>query len=96
MVGVFVGLALIGVALLSYGVYKVAKSSHISVNTQQVTQADMGVALYPGAEDKANVKMTIAGKNMITATFLTSDSKEQVIAFYQNTLGPDVKGNPNQ
>ncbi len=95
IVGIFVGLALIGVALLSYGVYKVAKSSNISINTQQVTQADLGVALYPGAEDKANVHMTIAGKNMLTATFLTSDSKAQVIAFYQSSLGPNAQAQPN-
>lgn len=87
VVAVFVGLGLIGVALLSYGVYKVAKSSNMTVNTQPVTQADLGVAPYPGATDKANVHMTIAGKDMITATFLTSDSKDQVIAFYQSSLG---------
>ena len=37
----------------------------------------MGVALYPGAEDKANVKMTIAGKNMITATFSRPTQKSR-------------------
>lgn len=91
VVGIFVGLALIGVGLLSYGVYKVAKSSNMTVNTQPVSASDMGVALYPAAEQKANVRMTIVGQNMLTATFLTSDSQAQVIAFYQNSLGPSAQ-----
>lgn len=91
VVGIFVGLALIGVGLLSYGVYKVAKSTNMTVNMQPVSASDLGVALYPGAEQKGNVHMTIAGQNMLTATFLTSDSKAQVIAFYQNNLGPNAQ-----
>ena len=91
VVGIFVGLALIGVGLLSYGVYKVAKSSNMTVNTQPVSASDMGVALYPGAEQKANVRMTIAGENMLTATFLSSDSKDQVVAFYKSSLGPSAQ-----
>jgi hypothetical protein len=56
-----------------------------------VTESDLGIALYPGAESKANVRMTIAGKDMHTATLLTSDSKDQAVAFYQSKLGPDAK-----
>lgn len=91
VVGIFVGLGLIGIGILSYGVYKIAKSSNITTSTQPVTAADLGVAIYPGAEQKANVHMTIVGKNMLAATFLTSDSKAQVIAFYQSNLGPTAQ-----
>ena len=93
IVAIFVGLGLIGVGFLSYGIYKVVQSSHMTASTQPVTEADLGgVPLYPGAEQgKASVRMTIAGKDMLTANFLTSDSKEQVIAFYQNNLGPDAE-----
>jgi hypothetical protein len=91
VVGIFVGLALIGVGLLSYGVYKVAKSSHMTVSTQPVSASDMGVVLYPGAVQKASVHMTIVGQNMLTATFLSSDSKAQVVAFYQSNLGPNAQ-----
>jgi hypothetical protein len=35
--------------------------------------------------------MTIAGKNVLTATFLSADSKDQVVAFYQNALGPNAQ-----
>ena len=93
IVAIFVGLGLIGVGVVGYGVYKLAKSSNLSTSSQPVTEADLGVPLYPGAEQgKANVRMIIAGKNMLTATLLTSDSKEQVIAFYRSNLGPDAQG----
>jgi hypothetical protein len=91
VVGIFVGLGLIGVGLLSYGVYKLTKSSNMTTSTQPVAASDLGVALYPGAEQKANVHMTIVGENMLAATFLTSDSKAQVIAFYQSNLGPTAQ-----
>ncbi len=92
VVGIFVGLGLIGVGFLSYGVYKVMKSSNITASTRQVTEADLGVPIYPGAEQgQASVRMTIAGKNMLTANFLTPDSREQVIAFYKSNLGPDAR-----
>lgn len=95
VVGVFVGIGIICVALLGYGVYKFAKSSNMTISTQAVTEADLGVAPYPGAEDKANVRMTVAGKDMLTATYLSSDSKDQVIAFYKDKLGPDAKDDTN-
>jgi len=93
IVGIFVGLGLIAAGFVGYGVYKLAKSANLSTSSQPVTAADLGVPLYPGAEQgKANVRMIIAGKNMLTATLLTSDSKEQVIAFYRSNLGPDAQG----
>ena len=32
---------------------------------------------------------------MLTATFVTSDSKDQVVAFYQNALGPNAQASSN-
>jgi len=95
IVGIFVGLGLIGLGVLGFGVYKLAKSGNLKTSTQPVTAAELGVPLYPGAEQKANVSMTIAGKDVLTATFLTSDSKDQVIAFYQSNLDPSAKYTPN-
>ncbi len=77
VIGVFVGLVLIGVGLLGYEFYKVAKSSNMTTSSQPVTASDLGVAIYPGAEQKINMRMTIVGKSMLAATFLTSDSKTQ-------------------
>jgi hypothetical protein len=86
VVAIFVGLGLIAVGVVGYGIYKFAKSSNVSTSTQPVSEADLGVAIYPGADDKANIRMTVMGKNTLTATFLTSDSKDQVVAFYQSKL----------
>jgi hypothetical protein len=91
IVAIVVGLGIIGVGIVGYSVYRLAKSGHITTSTQPVTASDLGVALYPGAEQKGNVSATVLGKNILTATFLTSDSKDQVVTFYQNALGPNVQ-----
>jgi hypothetical protein len=91
IVAVVVGLGIIGVCIAGYGVYRLAKSGNLQTSTQPVTASDLGVALYPGAEQKANVSATVLGKNILTATFLTSDSKDQVVTFYQNALGPQAQ-----
>jgi hypothetical protein len=89
IVGIFAVLGLIGAGVLSYFAYKVAQTS---ISSQPVTESDLGVTIYPGAEQgKANLRMTVAGKDMLTANFLTSDSKDQVIAFYQSKLGPGAQ-----
>ncbi len=89
IVGIFAVLGLIGAGILGYFAYKVAQTS---ISSQPVTESDLGVAIYPGAEQgKANLRMTVAGKDMLTANFLTSDSKDQVIAFYQSKLGPGAQ-----
>ena len=91
IVGIFFGIALIGAGFLAYGVYKVVKSSHMTAGTQVLTEADLGVPGYPGAEQGKSVRMTIVGKDMLTASFLTSDAEDRVIAFYQNSLGPGAR-----
>jgi hypothetical protein len=92
VVAVFVGLGLIGIGVVSYGVYKVFKASHMTTSSQPVTEADLGVPIYPGAEQgKGTMRMTIAGKNMLKANFLTTDATDQVIAFYKSSLGSDVQ-----
>jgi hypothetical protein len=95
VVGVFVGLALIGIGLLSYGVYKVAKSANITTSSQPLTESDLGVAIYPGAvQSKEVVRMTLVGVNTITTSYFTTDSKDKVIAFYQGALGPAAQSRP--
>lgn len=91
IVAIVVGLGIIGVSIVSYGVYRAVKSGNFQTSTQPVTASDLGVALYPGAEQKANVSATILGRKVLTATFLTSDAKDQVVTFYQNTLGPQAQ-----
>lgn len=92
VVGIVVGLGLIAAGVGGFFLYKVFKSSHITTSSQPVTAADLGVPIYPGAvQGKASVRMTIAGKDMLTTSFLTIDSKDRVIAFYQSNLGSYAK-----
>jgi hypothetical protein len=95
IVGIFVGIGLIGGGIVAYSAYKVFKAVKMSANSSQpMTEGDLGVAIYPGSEPgKANLRMNIAGKSMVTANYTTSDSKDQVVAFYQNSLGPAVQSN---
>jgi hypothetical protein len=95
IIAVLFGIGIIGAGVVGYGVYKVAKAVKMSANSSQpVTESDLGVAIYPGAEQgKGTLRMTIAGKSMVTANYLTSDSKDQVMAFYQNSLGPAAQSN---
>lgn len=60
--------------------------------TQAVGESDLGIAIYPGAtQGKGALHMTIAGKSMVTANYLTADSKDQVIAFYKEKVGPNAQ-----
>ncbi len=65
-------------------------SSGFSANTaQSVSESDLGIAIYPGAtQGKGSLHMTIAGKSMISANYLTNDTKDQVMAFYKDKAGP--------
>jgi hypothetical protein len=81
---------------------KTASNGQISINapgggfsantTEAVSASDLGIAIYPGAmQGKGGLHMTIAGKSMVSANFLTSDSPDQVIAFYKNQAGANAQ-----
>jgi len=95
IVAIFLGLGVLGAGVVGYGIYKVAKAVKMSGGSSTpMTESDLGVAIYPGAvQGKGSLHMTIAGKSMTTANYLTPDSKDQVMAFYQNSLGPTAQSN---
>jgi hypothetical protein len=70
------------------------KSVNLDTNgsaSQSYTADDLGTEMYPGAEGtKGGMKMNLAGVSMVTGAYLTSDTKEQVIAFYQDKMGSDA------
>jgi hypothetical protein len=70
-----------------------APGGGFSANTAQTFSAsELGIAVYPGAtQAKGGLHMTIAGKSMVSANFLTGDSKDQVIAFYKDKAGPGAQ-----
>jgi hypothetical protein len=81
---------------------KTASNGQISVNapgggfsantTQSLSAGDLGIAIYPGAtQGKGGLHMTIAGKSMVSANFSTSDSFEQVVAFYKDKAGTNAQ-----
>jgi len=64
----------------------------ISANTSQtLTAADLGTDIYPGAQPgKGSLRMSLPTGTMVTAVYLTSDSKDQVLAFYKDKLGSNA------
>jgi hypothetical protein len=87
VVGILFGLGIIAVGVAGFAVYKVAKSANMTTSSHPVTAADLGVPLYPGAVPGKSVHMTIMGKDMITANFVSADPTDQVLAFYKSNLG---------
>ena len=90
-----------GIYRVAHAVHKAADGqislgtpgSGFSANTEQtVTASDLGIAIYPGAtQARGTLHMTIAGKSMVTANYLTSDPRDQVFDFYKNKVGPDAQ-----
>ena len=57
-------------------------------STDKFTADELGTSIYPGAQPaKGGVRMTLPTGTMVAANFLTSDSKEQVVAFYKDKFG---------
>jgi hypothetical protein len=63
----------------------------ISVGANQTfTAADLGTDIYPGATaGQGGMRMSTPSGSWVTAIFLTSDSKDQVVNFYKNKFGSD-------
>lgn len=104
IVGIFVVLGVLVIGVIGYGVWRVHKAIQTGPNGQvkignftantnnQFTESDLGIAIYPGAEQqKDSLRMSLGGKTMITANYLTPDSKDQVIAFYKDKAGPNAQ-----
>lgn len=90
-----------GVYRVAHSIHKDA-NGQVSINTpggtfsantsDTFTESDLGIAIYPGAtQGKGGMRMNIAGKSMVTAIFLTSDSQDQVVAFYKDKIGPNAE-----
>lgn len=63
-----------------------------SANTSETfTAADLGTDIYPGATSgKGGMRMTLPTGSMVSAVFVTSDSKDQVVSFYKSQFGSDA------
>jgi hypothetical protein len=57
-------------------------------STETYSASDLGTDVYPGAQSvKGGMKMDMPTGSMVTGVFVTSDSKDQVVAFYKNKFG---------
>ena len=56
--------------------------------SETFSASDLGTDVYPGAQSgKGSMRMTLPTGSMVSALYVTSDSKDQVIAFYKNKFG---------
>jgi nitrate reductase NapE component len=64
----------------------------ITTNTTETYSAsELGTDIYPGATSgKGGMRMNFPTGSMITAIYVTSDPKEQVVNFYKAKLGSDA------
>jgi hypothetical protein len=53
------------------------------------TSSELGTDVYPGAEPNksGNLRMSLPTGSVVSASYLTSDSKDKVVAFYKEKLG---------
>jgi hypothetical protein len=60
-----------------------------SNSTQTFTADELGTDVYPGAvaAKSGNLKMHLPTGSMLSATYLTTDSKDKVLAFYKDKFG---------
>lgn len=57
-------------------------------SSQKFTAEELGADIYPGATTgKGSARMTTPAGSWITAVYVTSDSKDKVLAFYKDKLG---------
>jgi hypothetical protein len=104
VIGVFVLLGVIVAGVIGVEVYKMAKSAdkgsngNVSISTPSgtittgqsanVTAADLGVDLYPGATTgEGSMNMKTPNGSMVTAVYLSPDPSDKIVAFYKEKLG---------
>ncbi|MGA8869763.1 MAG: zinc-ribbon domain-containing protein [Candidatus Acidiferrales bacterium] len=92
-------LVIFGVWRVSKAVH-VDRSGSVTISTPEgrisagqtpahVTEAEVGAPIYPGAVSaEGGIKFGAASGSMATYVFMTSDSVQQVLAFYRGKFGP--------
>ena len=67
-----------------------------TISDEPPTEAELGVDVYPGAEYVPGSGMTMTGGDaegagaVVTASFSTSDSYDEVVAWYNDELGQEA------
>jgi hypothetical protein len=104
VVAIIVGLGILGVGVIGFIGYRIAKNVHVDPNgrmtmntpagtitttpNDNISAADLGVVIYPGAESThGGMTMEMPNGSATIGVFITSDSPDQVLAFYKDNLG---------
>lgn len=57
-------------------------------SAENFTPSDLGTDIYPGAQStRGGMRMDLPTGSMVTGVFLTSDSKDKVLAYYKDKFG---------
>jgi hypothetical protein len=60
----------------------------VATPVENVDASDLGVDIYPGAQNtRGGMKTEMPNESGLTGAYLTSDSPDQVLAFYKSKLG---------
>ena len=60
-------------------------------NASNFTSDELGTDVYPGAQPtQGGMRMNLPTGSVVSGVFLTSDSKDQVLAFYKSKLGSEA------
>lgn len=60
-------------------------------NSETYSASDLGTDIYPGAvSGKGGMRMSLPTGTMVSAVYLTGDSKDQVLAFYKTRFGSNA------
>ena len=107
VLGVFIGLGILAGAAVMFGIWGLSRAVQVdpsgenvriatpmgemTMGNTEVTEAELGVAIYPGATgEQGSFRIGTAEGSMGTFVFRTSDSPEQVLEFYRDQLGQTV------
>jgi hypothetical protein len=93
VIAVVVVMGVAGVAILGYVGYRALHTAGNSFSVGKgadVSDADLGVSIYPGAVRSADggMRMNLANNLVVSAIYTTSDSASEVVSYYQGRLGP--------
>ena len=103
VVGIFVGMGILAGAAVIFGIWGISRAvkvdqsgdkvsittpmGNMTMDNAPVTEAELGIPIYPGAEgEQGNLRIGNAKGSMDTFIFRTSDSPQQVIDFYRGKL----------
>ena len=68
-----------------------SQGSFSANSTESFSSSDLGTDIYPGAQaGKGSMRMSLPTGTMVSAVYLTSDSKDQVLAFYKSRFGSNA------